>query len=131
MSSTETKEIRIFGIVAFVFFGCLCALGFWTKKTLPIYIFGSLSTLGIGFIVLPFHLKPVYAGWLKIAHFLGKIVTTSVLTLAYFLVITPAALIKRLFGGRPLPIRPDKKITSYWIARTEPAQPKERFSKRY
>jgi hypothetical protein len=131
LSSIETKEIRIFGIIAFVFFGCLCTLGFWAKKTLPIFIFGSLSALGIGFILLPIHLKPVYAGWLKIAHLIGKIVTTGMLTLAYYLVITPAAFIKRVFGGRPLPIIPDKKIQSYWVARAEPTQPKERFSKRY
>lgn len=130
-NSTSSKEIRKFGLIAFVFFGSLCALGFWMKKPLPTYLFGSLSILGIGFILIPSHLKPLYVTWLKIAHFLGRIVTTLVLTIAYYLVITPSALIKRLFGGRPLPVKPDKKASSYWVARAEPAQPKERFSKRY
>ena len=58
-------------------------------------------------------------------------ITTLILALAYYLVITPAALIKMLFGGRPLPIKPDKKALSYWVDRTEPVQPKERFIKRY
>jgi hypothetical protein len=123
--------MRKFGIVIFVFFGCLCAIGLWTKKSLPTYLFASLSILGIGFILLPYHLEPVHAAWLKIAHFLGKVVTTFIMALAYYIVITPAALIKRLFGGRPLPVRPDKKIQSYWVDRTEPVQPKERFLKRY
>ena len=47
-----------------------------------------------------------------------------ILTLAYFLVITPSALIKLLFGGRPLPVKPDKKASSYWVDRTEGVQPK-------
>jgi hypothetical protein len=130
-NSTSSKDIRRFGVIAFVFFGALSGIGFWTNKAVPTYLFGFLSVLGCGFILMPSRLKPVYAVWLKIAHFVGKVVTTLVLTLAYYVVITPAALLKRLFGGRPLPVKPDKKTSSYWVARTEPAQPKERFTKRY
>jgi len=72
-----------------------------------------------------------YVAWLKIAHLLSRIITTLILTLAYYLVITPSALIKRVFGGLPLPLKPDKDASSYWVNRTEGAQPKERFIKRY
>ena len=125
------KDIRKFGVIALIFFGSLCALGLWTKKPVPIYLFGFLSILGLGFILIPTPLRPVYDTWLRIAHFLGKIFTMLILTLAYYMVITPSALIKRLFGGRPLPVKPDKGALSYWVTRTEPAQPKERFIKRY
>ena len=131
LNSTDIKSIRQFGAIAFVFFGCLCALGIWTKKPIPTYLFGTLSLLGLGFILLPLPLKPVYDTWLKIAHFIGRVITTLILTLAYYLVITPAALIKRVFGGRPLPLKPDKNVSSYWVPREEPTQPKERFLKRY
>jgi hypothetical protein len=130
-SSTDKKEIRKFGIIAFVFFGCLCALGLWRQKPFAIYFFGLLSLLGMGFILLPSLLKPVYDAWLRIAHLIGRTVTIVMLTLAYYLVITPSALIKRIFGGRPLPLRPDKELASYWVTRPEPAQPKERFIKRF
>jgi len=114
LNSTDTKTIRKFGLVALVFFGCLSALGLWKEKPLPFYL-----------------LRPVYVGWLKTAHFLGRVVTTLILTLDYYLVITPSALIKRLFGGAPLPVKPDKESSSYWVTRAEPAQPKERYIKRY
>ena len=130
-SNSIEKDIRRFGIIALVFFGALCGLGFWTDKATPTYLFGFLSVLGCGFILIPTQLKPVYTVWLKIAHFLGKVVTTIVLTITYYVVITPAALLKRLFGGRPLPVKPDKNASSYWVTRTESAQPKERFIKRY
>ena len=128
---TSSKDIRKFGVIAFVFFGGLSGIGFWANKAVPTYLFGTLSVIGCGFILMPYRLKPVYAVWLKIAHFVGKVVTTLVLALAYYFVITPAALLKRLFGDRPLPVKPDKNTPSYWVARTEPAQPKERFIKRY
>jgi hypothetical protein len=50
---------------------------------------------------------------------IGRVITTIILTLSYYLVITPAALIKRVFGGRPLPLKPDKNVFSYWASREE------------
>ena len=100
-NSTSSKDIRRFGVIALVFFGALCGIGFWTNKPVPTYLFGFLSVLGFGFILIPSRLKPVYDAWIRIAHFIGRIVTILVLTIVYYLVITPAALIKRLFGGRP------------------------------
>jgi len=130
-SLIDSKEIQRFGLIAFLFFGCLCALGFWRQKVIITSLFGALSLLGLGFLLFPRPLMPIYKGWLKIANFIGKIITTMILTLAYYLVITPSALVKRVFGGRPLPTRPDKNIDSYWVPRDEPSQPKERFIKRY
>lgn len=130
-SSTDTKEIRKFGVIALLFFGCLFVLGLWRQKAIVTYFFGTLSLLGLGLFLLPGPLRPIYDGWLKIAHFIGRLITTIVLTLAYYLVITPIALVKRLFGGRPLPTKPDKGISSYWVTRLEPVQPKDRFIKRY
>jgi hypothetical protein len=73
----------------------------------------------------------VYSAWLKVGRFVGKIITGAILVLVYYVVMTPAALLKRLFGGRPLPLQPDRKASTYWVARKEPAQPKERFTKRF
>ena len=131
LNSTERKKIRKFGLVALIFFGALCILGIWTKKPVPAYLFGTLAALGVGFVLIPSPLRPVYTAWLKIAHLMGRVITVLILSLAYYLVITPSALIKRLFGGRPLPIRPDRSASSYWVPRAEPAQPRERFLKRY
>jgi hypothetical protein len=130
-NSTEIKQIRIFGLIAFVFFGILCVLGFWKEKFLPTYLFGCLSVLGLGFIAAPAPLRPVYKSWLRFAHFINTVITNVILVLIYYLVITPAGLIKRLFGGKPLPVKPDKSISSYWVERSEPAQPRDRFIKRY
>ena len=131
LNSTDSKTIRKFGIVALIFFGCLSALGLWKAKSLPFYLFGLLSAMGLGLLMIPNTLRPVYVGWLKTAQFIGRVFTILVLTLAYYCALFPTALIKRLFGGAPLPVKPDKKSSSYWVTRAEPAQPKERYIKRY
>ncbi len=130
-NSTEPGQIRKFGIIAWVFFGLLCGLGIWTRRPIPTWLFGFLSLLGLGFILLPSKLGPVYRAWLKIAHLIGRILTTLILALAYYLVMTPSAWAKRLIGGRPIRLKPDKGAASYWVARDEPVQPRERFLKRY
>jgi hypothetical protein len=130
-SSTERSEIRRFGIIAFLFFGALLAIAIWRQKVIVTPLFGALSALGLGFVLLPGTLKPVYRGWLKIAHLIGRMVTTIILTMAYYLVMTPSAWLKRLFGGKPLPMSPDREAGTYWVDREEPVQPKERFFKRY
>ena len=130
-NSTDTRAIRRFGFVVFVFFGALCAVGAWGQRPVPAFLFGLLGSLGICFLLFPYRARHVHAGWLKCAHILGRIVTVLMLTLAYFLVITPSAWLKRLFGGRPLPGRPDPKASSYWVDREQPAQPRERFLKRF
>lgn len=131
LNSTEIKQIRIFGLIAFLFFGLLCGLGLWKGKAIPVYFFGTLSVLGIGFIVAPIALKPIYAAWLRVAHIIGSIITKFILILIFYLVITPAGLIKGAIGGRPLQQKPDRKSSSYWVSRPEPVQPRERFLKRY
>jgi len=130
-NSTDKKEIRKFGLVAFLFFGGLCGLGIWTQKPLPTYLFGTLCFLGLCFILFPAFTRPIYSAWLKVAHFIGRMITTLMLALAYYLVITPSGLIKRLFGGRPLPVKPDKKAVTYWVDRAESTQPVQRFTKRF
>lgn len=128
---TEPKEIRKFGWIALVFFGFLFSLCVWLKKPFAPYMFGVLALLGAGFVMIPVGMKPVYRIWLRIAHLIGRGITTLMLTLGFYLVITPAGLLKRVFGGRPLPIKPDKNAATYWVKRMEPAQPKDRFIKRY
>ncbi len=125
------REIRRFGVIGFLFFGTLFAVAVLRDKTLAAYFFGPLAVLSIGFVMMPVQLKPVYAGWLKIAHFIGSKATILILTIFFYFVITPAALLKRIFGGRPLPVKPDPDAETYWVTRPEPAQPKERFPKRY
>jgi len=128
---TESRDIRKFGSIALIFFGGLCALGIWAQKPVPVYMFGSLASLGIAFILFPKNLAPIFFVWMRIAQFLGKTFTALILTLAYYLVITPTALLKRIFGGTPLPTKPNEELSSYWVTRTEPAQPLERFIKRF
>ena len=129
--STETRAIRKFGAVGFVFFGALFLVSLWRQKFVLTWFFGILACLCLGCLLLPSPMRPLYVGWMRLSHALARLTTLVILGVAYYVVITPTALLKRLFGGRPLPISPDRSADTYWVTRSEPAQPKERFEKRY
>ena len=131
MNLTDRAKIRRFGIIAFLFFGSLSLLGMWTGKPVPIWFFGFLSLLGLGFISFPGPMSPIYHVWVRVAHLIGRIITAFFLILAYYLVITPSAFLKRLFGGPPIPLKFDRNVSTYWVTRDETAQPRDRFVKRY
>ena len=125
------RDIRKFGAIGSLFFGTLLAVAVWRDQTPVAFFFGLLTLLSIGFLLMPVQMKPIYTGWLKIAHFMGSKVTLVMLGIIFYFVITPVALLKRIFGGRPLPIKPDPDAETYWVTRSEPAQPTERFPKRF
>lgn len=129
--NSTNKDIRKFGLVALFFFGALCGVALWQANTAMSIFFGFLSFLGLGFLLLPGSMAPIYRGWLKVAHFIGTVLTIVMLTFSFYLVITPAAWLKRIFGGSPLPMKLDPEASTYWVSRREPVQPKERFFKRY
>ncbi len=58
--------------------------------------------------------------WLKLGTAIAKVVNPIVMALLFYLVVTPMALIMRMFGKRPLRLAPDRMAASYWIAREPP-----------
>jgi len=105
-SPVEMREIYRFGLIALLFFSILASLAIWREKWVLVVIFGSMTTTGFGFMLLPKTLQPLYRKWLKIAHIIGEVINTVILTIVYYIVITPTSYLKHLFGGRPLPVQP-------------------------
>ncbi|MBI9082653.1 MAG: hypothetical protein JEZ11_03590 [Desulfobacterales bacterium] len=130
-SSTEKREIRKFGLIAICFFGTIAALAIWRERAGVMMVFGTLAVAGVLFALVPGPMAPVYRGWLRVSHVIGRITTGIILTLTYYLAVTPVALAKRVFSGAPIPLRPDPQAETYWVGRVEPVQPKARFIKRY
>lgn len=131
LNAKKVKEIRKSGFIFLIFFGFLCSIGIFLKEPIPSFLFGALALIGFCFITVPSWSRPLYDLQMFIAQFMGKIVTVLILTITFYIVLTPTALIKRLFGGALLNLKPDDNLSSYWVPKSEPAQSRERFLKRY
>jgi hypothetical protein len=68
-------------------------------------------------IVAPKSLRFVYRPWMMLAFLLGSIASRILLTLAFFLVVTPIGLLQHLFGKRALEFDLVRGDTSYWEPR--------------
>lgn len=64
-------------------------------------------------LIKPLWLNPLRLVWDKIGHVLGIINTYILLTLFYFVILTPLSLIMRLFGKDILKLKRNKNNT-YW-----------------
>ncbi len=76
-------------------------------------------------------LKPGYDGWMRVAHLIGGVVTTVILSTVFFVMFAPIGLFFRLIGKDHLERRIDKMAASYWHHR--PVQPvdKERCKQQF
>lgn len=75
--------------------------------------------LGVGGLLIllgaawPRSLVVPYRGWMGLAEVLSKIVTTLVLGVVFFFIVTPIGLFKRMTGWDPLERRAPRRA-SYW-----------------
>ena len=70
--------------------------------------------------VAPSLLRQPKRAWLFLGFLLGMVVNPIVLGFLFFVVITPAALIMRLFGRDAMRLRGDRDASTYWQIRSDP-----------
>ena len=76
---------------------------------------GVAATVLVLAAVAPRALAPLE--WLlsRIFKLVTQVLTYVLVTLTFFLVVTPIGLLMRAFGRDPLGRRPDPEATSYWV----------------
>ena len=79
--------------------------------------------------VRPALLQPAEKCLIRIGDFMAPIFTRIILTLLFFLIVTPVALLMRLLGKQPLPLRQDRQNPTYWV--THDATQSERHERQY
>ena len=100
----DKKGLREFGLMTGGLFVGLFGLLFpwlfnFTFPLWPWIVAGVLSGLAL---LIPNSLKWVYQGWMSFALVLAWINTRLILSIVFYLLITPMGLIMRLFGKNPM-----------------------------
>lgn len=80
---------------------------------------------------MPKSLKGIYGIFRKIAYAIGWFNTRIILIFIYFLVLTPIAILMKIFGKDFLDVKIDKNADSYWVKRTVPILSKEQLEKQF
>ncbi|HEX2963882.1 MAG: hypothetical protein HF312_14210 [Ignavibacteria bacterium] len=99
------------------------------------YYYPYSAIAGLALIVFaymfPVVLKPFQKAWMGLAVLMGWISTRLILSVLYYLVITPIALIARAAGKKFLDTKIDRQRVSYWnyraIKNYDPAGSEKQF----
>lgn len=112
---------RKFGLFFTLIFLLVSIYMFFFSAPLAWIIFGILSlSLLLITLINEALLQPLNILWMKLGYLLGKIVSPIILGILFFVIISPIALITRLFGRDELGLK-KRNQSSYWKDR-EPSQ---------
>ena len=128
---TGKKDIRSFGITFGIIFLIIAGFLYYQEKDsfqLFIYLAGSFSGLGI---ILPIILKPFYMVWMIFAVILGWFMTKVILSLLFYLIITPIGLLLRIIGKDLLNLKEKKQQKSYWNMRNSEEEQNQNYEKQF
>lgn len=118
-------EGRKFGLTVGAAFLVIAGILLWRGHATAFWIFVTLgSVLSLAGLVIPRRLGPVERAWMGMAHAISRVTTPVLMSIIYFLVLTPSGWLVRLFGHRPL--RRDGGGGSYWVERDTPTGDLER-----
>ena len=108
-----------FGIVFFIVFILIALWPLLNNETYRLWaVIIALIFLILGIIDSRF-LTPLNILWFKFGLLLGKIVSPLVMGIIFFFVVTPIAMLMRIFNKDLLNLRYNDK-NSYWIKKNEP-----------
>lgn len=124
MPNLSKSELRKFGLTVGAAFSLFGAISWWRGHELPPLVLWSIGgALIVPGLLFPVVLGPVQRGWMKMAMFLGHVNTRIILTLMYYVVITPVGFIMGFFRD-PLARSWKDAEASNWIKRNpEPVDP--------
>ena len=109
---------KSFGLVFFVFFFIISLYLLFKDGNFRIWaIIPAIIFLILGFLNSPI-LTPLNKIWFKFGILLGNFISPVVMGIIFFAVVTPTALLMRVFGKNLLGLKRNNK-TSYWIERPE------------
>ena len=128
---TGPRDLRKFGLLVGGVFAVLGLLFLLRHKAhYPYFLWPGVVLLLFG-AALPRSLKYIYIAWMTMAFALGFVMAHVILTVFFFLVITPIGLLARLFGKDFLGLRLDRQAKSYWIERSQKAKSPAEYERQF
>ena len=124
------RDIRSFGItmgiILFIISGLLM---YYNKEIYQIIGIIALTFVGLG-LIIPVVLKPLYFVWMTFAAILGWVMTRVILSLVFYLIITPIGLLTKLLGEDFLDLK-KKESNSYWNYRDSSKELNQDYEKQF
>ena len=128
---TGERDLRKFGLLVGGVFAVLGILFLIRHKThYPYFLIPGVVLLVFG-ATFPRALRTIYIAWMAVAVVLGFVMAHVILTVFFFLVITPIGLVARLFGKDFLGRKLDGQAATYWIRREQKSKTPANYEQQF
>ena len=128
--NTSKKDIRSFGItIGIILLIVSAVLLYYNKESYQSLAIMASTFIGLG-IILPVLLKPAYLVWMTFAVILGWVMTRVILSIVFYLIMTPIGLISRLLGEDFLALK-RKDSNSHWNYRDSSKELNQDYEKQF
>ena len=132
MAEASSKtELRKFGLTVGAAFAVLGTISWWRGHEIPPRVLWTLGVLlFVPGLLFPAVLGPVQRAWMRFALVLGHVNTRIILTVLYYVVMTPVGLVMRLFHD-PLDRKLKDGKSSNWVKREQRPVEVERYERQF
>jgi hypothetical protein len=114
----ERRRLRRFGLTVAAGLTVVGAVSFWRDHTIAPRVLWTLAALiGAPALLVPAALGPVEKAWHTFGNGLAWVNTRIILTVLFYLVVTPVGVFMRFFRD-PLDRQLSETRTSYWLRRS-------------
>ena len=102
------RQLRQFAVMFLIFIGGLGTVLYFRGKPLVVseVLWNLAWIVGLVGLVFPPLVRPVYVAMMAVALPIGFVVSTILMLIIYYLILTPIGLVMRLFGYDPMRMRP-------------------------
>ena len=118
----DRKGLREFGLTTGGIFAGLFGLFFpWVlARPSPYWPWVVGAVLALWALIAPTTMAWFYRLWMRLALLLSRVTTPLIMSLVFFVAITPIALVMRLVGRDPMTLKLDPHAKSYRIQAAKP-----------
>ena len=102
---------------------------YYNKEIYQVIGIIALMFIGLG-LIIPVMLKPLYFVWMTFATILGWVMTRVILSLVFYLIITPIGLLTKLLGKDFLALQ-RVESDSYWNYRDSAEELNQDYEKQF
>ena len=121
-------ELRKFGMVMLIAGALIGGILFWKGKiSVAIWVISAGAFIAASTVVAPAAAMLIYLAWMSVALVMGTIVSSILMFVIFFGVITPAGLLMRMFGRDGLKLRRGEQ-SSHWV-KIEPSSDKKTYER--
>ena len=118
---SSDSAVKKTGLTVGVVLILISLLLWYLGKTSFVYFSATGGLLIILAIVATVILRPFHKLWMMIALVMGFMMSRVILTLLFYLVLTPIGWLAKIVGKKFMPLGFDKNASTYWEKRSEVA----------